>query len=271
MKKMNSKLAMIVAFTLSCLFVTSTMSFLTKYAYAEREYDDIYDYSGDIDNTIGIGMSLIFYDNAVIGKYYYKKYLRDINVEGILETNRRIVLYERDTNGNTVAAFEGYFPETDPRKGLGKGFGGMLDREVIIGKWVQPGNANRSFYLSLEHIVGRYHGQGRYGFSPEDDNIIENQAQIYQRAVLSGDRATVSKFYEYPFTAKIWKRKSIYIRDSDAFIKNYDKLYSDNFKKCIKEAVPKYMFKKDTGINFGCEWFKYTNKGRLIVINPTFF
>ena len=235
------------------------------FAYAGDHKTETYVYLGHIDNNIKIGMCLTFNDNILEGKYYYKKYLVDIPIDGFAQPDRTFVLYERDSNGNIVAEFKGYFPDSDPLKR----FRGKLDREIMMGVWKKPGIRDKSFSLTINHGGT---GASIYGYSPEDEEIIEKQAQRYWHAVLSDNKYVVSEYYSFPLAGIAKGGRKIKIRNKIAFISMYHKLFSSDFKNCIKDSDPKYGVSRWDGISFGCVWFSYdSGNKKLEVINPTWF
>jgi hypothetical protein len=79
------------------------------------------DYRGDLGGTIVIGLSLEDSQDRtqLRGIYFYKKYLKDLSLEGEYTGERAIVLRERGANGVVSGIFALRFADRDPRGSSG--------------------------------------------------------------------------------------------------------------------------------------------------------
>ena len=104
------------------------------------------------DNPTAIGMTLVFSGNFVEGVFFYGDEPDEMIIYGCLEKARDFILYGYDENGRRLVVIHGEFPEIDPLGGFN---GSELEREVIIGTWVNEITLeNYSIYLRLNYAVG---------------------------------------------------------------------------------------------------------------------
>src|SRR5262245_56806781 len=92
-------------------------SWLYGVAAGEATATRYLDYRGDLGGTIVIGLSLEDSQDhkQLRGMYFYKKYLKDLLLEGEYTGERTLVLRERGANSAVSGIFALWFADRDPR------------------------------------------------------------------------------------------------------------------------------------------------------------
>ena len=211
--------------------------------------NELFEYKGDIDQTLKIGMSLRFgaAKQSAKGCYFYEKYCKDIRVESII-VGRSVVIREYDADGRQTGQFEGEFVKVDPRSHFHSTTD--LQREVIVGEWSKPGGAERKpFYLSLDFSVHLFDGESRYdGFG--DQTAVDRFASDFRNAVLAHDVKRVAGMIQFPIHVTMdGVRKTIV--DPAQFKLSYDTIVTKKYVDRIQAAVPCHMFSNYQGVMIG--------------------
>lgn len=195
-----------------------------------------YDYQGTISNNMSVQMSVYPLGNDIVGAYFYESQRKEIKLKGKAGA-KDIVLYEYDKAGKNTGIFKGTMNTVDK----------------IEGTWISADNkTSYPFTLSLiSNIPGAEYGK-RYSVAvgTESDQAVENFADKIQSYVVSNDKKQLAEQVKYPITVKI-DDKATKIQNEDEFIKNYDKIFHDDYKRAISNASTKFMFVNFQGIMFG--------------------
>ena len=237
-------------------------------AFAERPLDEpgLYDYSGDLDGKIVIGLTLHQRDGQKLtGSYFYTRYLKDIPLSGEFTGERDLVLRENDAQGKPAGTFTLHFAESDPRHRLSSA--APLADDVLTGTWTSADNARSlAVYLGLAHIVYGESGHRYRAAGADDDSLIERNAQAFCRAVAKGDRQEVAKLTQYPVAFSLGGKR-VKAASAEEFLKYYDRIFTSNFRARIRTGVPHNMFARDQGIMLadGAVWFD--DKGKVVALN----
>lgn len=250
-------------FLLFCAFLLSATSLFAAEPLAEP---GLYDYAGDLDGKIFIGLTLDQRNGPkVTGSYFHTRYLKDIPLAGEFTGERDLVLQETDAQGNQSATFTLHFAQEDPRHKLNGN--APLTIDVLTGTWASAhGEKKLPVYLALAHIVGGQEGHRYRVAGAEDDAVIERNAQAFWRAVGKGDRQTVAKLAQYPLAFSLGG-KPVKAANEQEFLRAYDRIFTAKFVARIRAAVPHNMFARDLGIMLadGAVWFD--DKGRVFALN----
>lgn len=195
-----------------------------------------HDYEGIIGNNMSIKMSVYQLGKDIVGSYFYDSQRKEIKLKG-KAGEKEIVLYEYDENGKNTGIFKGTMNTVDK----------------IVGTWISADNKKSyPFTLSLESIItGAQYGK-RYALpvGTESDQDVENFVSEIQNYVVNDNRKQLAEQVSYPIKVKV-NNKVTQIENEDDFIKNYNKIFNENFKKVISNAYTKYMFVNYQGIMFG--------------------
>jgi hypothetical protein len=193
-----------------------------------------YDYQGNINQNIGILMSIYKVGNQILGSYIYESQNKEISLKG-KSGDKNIILYEYDKNGNNTGIFEG----------------SMTSVDKITGQWTD-GKKTFPFTLVIkDNITGAEYGK-RYSsvvtkVSDKDVGDFANRIKDY---ISNNDKENVANLVDYPVTLKV-NGVTNTITSKDDFIKNYEAIFTDNYKETIKGSFTEYMFVNDQGIMLG--------------------
>jgi hypothetical protein len=205
----------------------------TSKSLFERGY---HDYEGIIGNNMPIQMSVYQFGKDIVGSYFYDSQKKEIKLKG-KAGEKEIVLYEYDETGKNTGIFKGTMNTVDK----------------IEGTWISADNKKSyPFTLSLVSVItGAEYGK-RYAVAvgTESDQDVENFISKIQNYVVNSNSKQLAEQVAYPIRVKV-NNKVIQIENEDDFIKNYDKIFNENFKKVISNASTKYMFVNYRGIMFG--------------------
>jgi hypothetical protein len=205
----------------------------TSKSLFERGY---HDYEGIIGNNMPIQMSVYQLGKDIVGSYFYDSQKKEIKLKG-KAGEKEIVLYEYDETGKNTGIFKGTMNTVDK----------------IEGTWISADNKKSyPFILSLVSVItGAEYGK-RYAVAvgTESDQDVENFISKIQNYVVNSNSKQLAEQVAYPIRVKV-NNKVIQIENEDDFIKNYDKIFNENFKKVISNASTKYMFVNYRGIMFG--------------------
>lgn len=227
----------------------------------------LYDYTGDLDGKILVGLTLRQRDaQKLTGSYFYKRYLKDIPLTGEFTAERDLVLRENDAQGKPAGTFTLHFAEKDPRHK--RGGDAPLTIDVLTGTWTSAdGKKTLPVYLALAQILPGAEEGHRYRVAgAADDALIERNAQAFCRAVEKGDRQAVASAVHYPLAYSLNGKRAKAANEQE-FLKNYDRIFSPKFVSRIRAAVPHNMFARDQGIMLadGAVWFD--EKGKVFALN----
>jgi len=234
----------------SCIYGDSTR-FLSIYnGYIEK------DIIGFNDKTkmrrLPISMILDFDGRDIVnGLYSYEESTSYIVLKGkIIENGNAIELEEFNEGGIAVARFTGTCVENN-----------------ISGKWHRLGtDIEWSFMLKHEHAISgtltdRYSNAG-----VTDDEVIHKAVAKLKKAVKDHNPEIVAEMVMYPIMLTIdGKHKKKY--NKDAFLKVYDKVFTDAFKLQIANASGRNLFCRYEGVMLGGGEIWFSADGGIIAIN----
>jgi hypothetical protein len=230
-----------------------------------KEPGTLWNYNGDLSNSLRIRMTLVFEGSRLRGRYTYATQLKDIGLEGTVRDGRDVVLEEKDAAGRVAARFTGRFAERDPRGRYGDS---PLTCDVITGVWQREGATDqRPFYV---HSVDATSGSlnHRYGAAgARDDDRVHRNAARFQEAVKRGDKSAVAAQITYPIRIEM-DGKAKTLRSPGEFVRHYDAILTPRTRAAILDDIPRYMFVRDEGIMLanGIVWFG--TDGRVISLVP---
>lgn len=195
-----------------------------------------HDYEGIIGNNTSIHMSVYPLEKDMVGSYFYDSQRKEIKLKGKAGA-KEIILYEYDEAGKNTGIFKGTMNTVDK----------------IEGTWISVDNKKSyPFTLLLKSIInGAQYGK-RYAVAvgTESDHDVENFVSKIQNYVVNDNSKELAEQVSYPIKVKI-NNEVTKIENKDDFIKNYDKIFNEDFKKMISNASTKYMFVNYKGIMFG--------------------
>lgn len=223
------------------------------------------DYLGDLNKEAVIQMGLRDDGHTVTGYYFYKRWLKDLELRGEHTSPREITLKEYDENGKVQGNFSLRYEEKDPRKHFGGNT--KLDKEVLTGKWTSAdGSKSYPVYLSATKSYTEM-SNDRYAVAGASDAaLVERNAQGFYFAVVKGDRQTVAKFVGYPLIySHQGSRKTA--RNQAEFLLAYDSIFTEKFVAKIADGIPHHMFVKADGIMLGNGEVWFDNQGKAHILN----
>ncbi|MFT8351098.1 hypothetical protein [Clostridium saccharoperbutylacetonicum] len=195
-----------------------------------------YDYIGTINGNIPIRMSIYPLEKDMVGTYYYEKHENEIKLKG-KAGDKNIILYEYD--------------EMDKNTGIFQGTMSTVDK--IEGTWTSADNkTSYPFVLSLEgSIPGAEYGK-RYAkvLNNKSDQDVEDYVSKIQNYIANDNKEKLAEEIKYPINVKI-NGKVTKIQNKDELIKNYDKIFYEEYKQKISETSTKYLFVNYQGIMVG--------------------
>lgn len=225
----------------------------------------LYDYIGDLDGKMVIGLTLHQRDGQkVIGSYFYKKYLKDIPLSGEFTGERDLLLRENDAKGQPAGMFTLHFAESDPRHPR---TGDKLTVDVLTGKWDSADRA-KSFpvYLALvQALPGATDGKRYWVAGASDDVSVDRNVQAFCAAVEKDDRQAVAGHLAFPVTFSLEGRRSR-ATNAQEFLADYDRIFTPKFVERIRNAIPHNMFANSQGIMIGdgAVWFDENGRARAL-------
>jgi hypothetical protein len=224
------------------------------------------DYRGDLGGTIVIGLSLEDSQDRqqLRGVYFYKKYLKDIPLEGEYTGERSMVLRERGANGVVSGIFALRFADRDPRGSSGDT---QLNKEVLVGEWTSADSTTQyPIYLRLRGTIYLSPGQSRYAVAgARDDALIEHNAKAFYRSVLAGNRRSAARYVAYPVSFFLHGKRRTAASETE-FLKSYRAIFTKDFVDRIARDMPHHMFANAEGIMLadGAVWFDEQGKVRQL-------
>ena len=250
----------------ACVLLTSR-GFAADPASKLLSEPGLYDYAGDLGEKTVIGLTLHRRDGEkVTGSYFYKKYLKDIPLNGEFTAERDLVLREDDAKGQLAGAFTLHFADKDPRHK--RGDDQPLTIDVLTGTWASADKSKTlPVYLSLTQIVAGGSGNRRYQVAgAANDAVVEEGAQKFCAAVEKGNRKAVAENLSYPVAFSVGGKRSK-AANAEEFISHYDEIFTPKFVARIKDAVPHHLFANAQGIMLadGAVWLN--PQGKVFAIN----
>jgi hypothetical protein len=195
-----------------------------------------YEYNGTINNNIPIRMSIYPLEKDIVGTYYYENQRNVMNLKG-KAGEKNIILYEYDETCKNTGIFQGI----------------MSTVEKIEGTWISADNKiSYPFALLLEGgIPGAEYGK-RYAMfvNNKSDQDVENFVSKIQSYIVSNKKEQLAEEIRYPINVKI-SNDVIKIQNKDDLIKNYDKIFTVDYKQAISKARTRELFANYQGIMFG--------------------
>ena len=195
-----------------------------------------YFYNGTINNNIPIRMSIYPLEKDIVGTYHYESNKNVMNLKG-KAGEKDIILYEYDETGKNTGIFEGIMSTVDR----------------IEGTWISADNKiSYPFVLKLEGgLPGAEYGK-KYaqGVNNKSDQDVENFVSKIQSYIVNNKKQQLAEEIRYPINVKI-NGKAIKIQNKDDLIKNYDKIFTVDYKQAISKARTKDLFANYQGIMVG--------------------
>lgn len=210
-------------------------------------------YDGVVDGS-QVRMTLTRSNNqGVIGRYFYKKYLKDIDLRASIgEDGRSILLTEYDTKGDPVAVFAGHFQATDPAYRSAN-----LGCDVFSGVWKSERLKKEvPFRMQLRFGTGGTLDD-RYGTGSTEE--FERKVQRLRQAVVVGDREAVADAVRYPLHVTRRGSRTV-IQNRREFLADYSQVMTPELVRRFAEATPKAMFRRDLGVRLDDIWLDYEGK-----------
>ena len=230
---MLKKLGALILLTFIILNSFSSSASANTYTFFDTK--GYYDYIGSIGNN-KITLSIYYNNNKFKGTYIYDKYRKAINIDGKINDANKITLYEYDNEQNVTGTFIGTLNKDD----------------TITGTWKDKNETKKYKYkLQLVDILSGSEYGHRYdvaGFS-KDTDVIEFVERI-QKYVKNDDSANLSKLISYPVTVTI-DGKNVEIKSKKQFVKNYNKIFTTEYKNTLLNAYASYLFANWQGIMVG--------------------
>ena len=192
-------------------------------------------------------------DQGVIGRYFYKKYLKDIELRASIgDDGRTILLTEYDSSGNPAAVFAGHFQATDPSF-----HSSNLGCDVFSGVWKsERSKAEVPFRMKL-HFGTAGTLDDRYSTGSTEE--FERKVQRLKQAVVDGDREAVADAMRFPLY--VWRVKGkTPIQNRREFLENYAQIFTPEYVRRFSETVPKAMFHRYTGVSLDGIWLDFDGK-----------
>jgi hypothetical protein len=254
------------------LIAINSLVAISMYVASPACAESALSYEGSVGNE-GVGMTLyvskglgdLLAPGHVSGKYFYKKYLKDIKIDGDTDGKRGVTLYEYDASGKKVAIIRGNLPEKDPEATFGTE---KLNGEIFLGTWT-PNDGGSSLPVSLRmsgstvasSTENPYHVAGI-----SDAADFEQKVRRFKRAVINNDRRAVASMMHYPVVASI-KDKPRKILNPAELLNNYDHIFTPKYVGQIKKSVPHNMFARYDGVMLGDSgevWFDPEGKVKTL-------
>ena len=226
--------------------------------FAQIKRGSCNEYRGTIAKNTEIGLALYARDQSLVGSYFYKKDLKDIELSGKYISARDISL--RDTDPKNESRFQLHFAEHSPKFETAS----PLQAEVLEGTWTSAdGKTSYPVYLQLDHECVPP-GNQRYGpAGASSDALVERNARAFYDAVVGGKPEVAKSYVAYPATYfDDGKRKQI--SNSADFLKLYEKIFTPSFVAEIAKGIPHHMSVNEQGIMIadGKVWFDADGKAK---------
>lgn len=194
-----------------------------------------YDYEGKINTNVPIKMSIYPLGKDIVGTYYYQKDKTEIRLQGKSD-GKSIILDEYDELGKKIGTFQG----------------SMCTIDKIEGTWINSDNKiSYPFVLSLESIIFEVEYGKRYSnvVDNKSDQDVENFVNKIQNYIVNDNKIQLAEEIKYPINVKT-NGEVTQIKDKDNLIKNYDKIFTLDFKEVISNSPTKNLFVNSQGIMF---------------------
>lgn len=192
-------------------------------------------------------------DQLVVGRYFYKKYLKDIELRvSIGDDGRSILLTEYDSSGDPAAVFAGHFHATDPSFRSSN-----LGCDVFSGVWKSERSQREvPFRMQLRFGTG---GTLDDRYSTGSTEEFERKVQRLKQAIVVGDRDAVADAMKYPLRVMLQGRTTL-IYNRREFLQNYSHIITPAYVKRFSETIPKAMFHRYTGVSLDGIWLDFDGK-----------
>jgi len=225
----------------------------------------VLEYTGDLNRTNVIRLSLNDQPPRVSGSYFYKKWLKDIPLTGEYVGERGIVLREHDAQGRVTGTFSLEFVDKDPRQNFKDA---VLKKEVLIGTWTGPDRqAPQRVYLRMTGETRISDGQNRYSVAgAADPALVERNAQAFYDAVLKGDRRAASRYASYPLSYNDGGQRK-QAATAEIFVQAFSRIFTKSFVARIREGIPHNMFANSRGIMLGQGEVWFNDEGKAFSLN----
>ncbi|NTV90178.1 MAG: hypothetical protein HGA22_07430 [Clostridiales bacterium] len=95
--------------------------------------------------------------------------------------------------------------------------------------------------------------EGKYSIAgAPDDAVVEQFVEMLQGYVINGDMAQVARLVGYPINVTSGEGVCT-LSNSEEFLKEYDTIFNDGFKRALTAAATSGMFCDSNGIMFGSD------------------
>ena len=218
-----------------------------------------------------IHMQLDFRGPQIKGVCFHKNELSDIKLQGQFtdEKKKRFVLQGKNKQGKLVSTFRLRFVSTDPDPSGPWSPGSKLGRELIMGNWIPQKDGHHEpnpIRLESSGIAAGIHTLDDFYFGSNDD-LIHRNAFTFWNGVLKQNKTAVASVIEYPISVTI-NKAIVQIEDKKSFTKLYHLIFTPKYRRRIIEAVPRYMFSRDSHgvmLGHGEVWFDF--EGKVVALN----
>ena len=208
---------------------------LTKSPYKAGYYD----YEGTINDKLKIRMSFYNKGDKLVGTYFYESQNKYIKIEGKAD-DKSVILFEYSEDGKSSAVLQGT----------------MVPDDKIEGTW-NDGTQKLSFSIRLTDIIPEVEYGKRYSMATNvSDSNVEKFVEEIKAYVNNNDKNNIAKAISYPININN-KDEKILIKNQEDFLKNYDIIFTSEYKKSIEDSFTKYMFVNSQGVMIGdgLMWF----------------
>lgn len=189
----------------------------------------------------------------VRGVYFYKRYLKDIPLEGDLDSKGNIVLYELDSKHQKTALIKGVLNSQE---------------ENLTGTWSKLDGTGA---LPLSAHSGSMSGgtlEQRYlvaGVEMSND-AFESKVKTFLSAVAANDKLAVASAVAFPLNANHGNSHRVF-KNRAQFLANYDQIFTARFRAVLKDCVPHNMFARDQGVMLGTGQVWFNEIGKAYTLN----
>jgi hypothetical protein len=218
------------------------------------------EYWGTMNKNQKIGMTLIHDpEQQLHGVYFYKKYLKDIPLEGEFTGKLDIVLREYGSDESVRGTFQLHFVEHTPHH---EGDDPDWDQEELVGSWI---DAKTDKQLPV-HLYMRY-SSGGWSKPYEDTPEVEKNVQGFYFAIMRGDKEAAAKYVKYPMRINFKPVKKI-VRNKAEFLRYYDKVFTKKFVSSVAQDIPHHPWVNSQGFMLGNGQVWLNDEGKVFAINP---
>jgi len=221
------------------LFLLPLLYILNLYSYVET-------YDGNISGKYLITMSIMTNDEDITGSYFYHTQLNDIKIVGKIQ-NDIVLLDEYNEKNEMIARFFGFYDKSIPS---------------MTGTWTNYASKKvLPFYLRLSHSA-----PGTLDDLYESSDNPEIKIRKIHNAVKNNRKYDLIRLISFPTKIYISGKLTTFNTKKD-FLKQYDVLFTNKYRKRVSQEIPKHMFHNSQGIMLGDGAMWFTEDGAIKSLN----